>query len=61
MQFHMPSVVQAVPAAMALPIPTVPVLAGATELAATGAMGLEATTGLAIDEEAATGASVAEV
>jgi len=65
MQFHIPSVVQAVPAAIALPVPVVPVLAGlatgAAELAATEATGLEATTGLAATEEAATGAAVAEV
>jgi hypothetical protein len=32
MQFHIPSVVQGVPADIALPVPTIPVLAGATEL-----------------------------
>lgn len=62
MQFHIPSVVQAVPAAIALPVPVVPVLAGlaagAAELAATG---LEATTGLAAAEDATTGAAVAGV
>ena len=64
MQFHIPSVVQAVPAAIALPVPTVPVPAGlatgAAELAATEATGLEATTGLAATEEVAAGAAVAE-
>lgn len=62
MQFHIPSVVQAVPAAIALPAPAVPVLAGlatgVTELAATEAAGLEATTGLAVTDEAETDAAV---
>lgn len=60
MQFHIPSVVQAVPAVIALPVPAVPVLAGAAELAATEATGLEEATGLAATEEVATGAAVAE-
>jgi len=57
----MPSVVQAVPAAIALPVPVVPVLAGAPALAATEAAGLGATTGLAATGGAATGAAVAEL
>ena len=56
MQFHMPSVVQAVPAAIAVPEPEVPVLAGVdaelAEVAATGAAELAAT-------DDATGADVA--
>jgi hypothetical protein len=58
MQFHIPSVVQAVPAAIALPVPVMPVLAG---LAAGAAELAAEATGLAATEEAATGAAVAEV
>ena len=48
---------QAVPAAIALPVPVVPVLAG---LAAGAAELAAEATGLAATEEAATGAAVAE-
>ncbi len=55
MQFHSPSVVQAVPTAIAVPVPVVPVLAGLDDEATTDAAALDAgeATGAADD---ATGA-----
>jgi len=59
MQFHIPSVVQTVPAAIADPEPVVPVLSGVeadatgVEAAAGEASGLEAATGEAAGVEAA--------
>ncbi len=41
MQFHCPSVVQAVPAAIAVPVPAVPVLAGLDDEAITEAAALD--------------------
>ncbi len=57
MQFHIPSVVQAVPAVIAEPEPVVPVLAGvdadATGVLGAAPAGLDAATGEAAGVEAA--------